>query len=165
MNNKKKTRGLTMNNNIPVYSERRVDDDRRIRVFRTMLGCVIDRRRDHPQRLDERDRPYYSDFYESWLFALIISIVLLSVTDAVLTLRILSYGGVELNPVMDAILAYGPVAFFAVKYGLTCAGLIFCVLHIRYQLLRTIPMRTVLLLILGIYLVLVVYEISILLRI
>ena len=154
-----------MNEHVSVTSERRVGHDRRTRIFRTLLGCVIDRRRDHPQRLDEREQPYYTDFYESWLFVLIVGIVLLSVTDAALTLKILAHGGVELNPVMDAILAYGPVAFFAVKYGLTCTGLIFCVLHIRYQLLRFIPMRTVLMLILGIYLVLVAYEISILMRI
>ncbi len=152
-------------NNYTGYAERRDVTERRTRVFRTMLGCVIDRRRNHPQRLSEREQPYYSDFYESWLFVLIVSIVLLSVTDAALTLRILAQGGVELNPVMDAILAQGPLAFFAVKYGLTCFGLIFCVLHIRHQLLRIIPMRTVLILILGIYLVLVAYEISILIRI
>jgi hypothetical protein len=153
-----------MENNIPVYDEQRCSNDRRTRVFRTMLGCVVDRRRDHPQRLIERQQPYYSDFYESWLFVLIISIVLLSVTDAVMTLKILSHGGTELNPVMEAILAQGPLAFFAVKYGLTCVGLIICVLHIRHQLLRLIPMRAVLLLILAGYLVLVSYEISILLR-
>ncbi|MEE9411919.1 MAG: DUF5658 family protein [Methylococcales bacterium] len=154
-----------MSDNITNYSERRGTTERRTRVFRTMLGCLIDRRRDHPQRLSERQQPYYSDFYESWLFVLIVGIVLLSVADAVLTLNILAQGGVELNPVMDAILAHGPLAFFAVKYGLTSVGLIFCVLHIRYQLLRIIPMRTVLIFIMGIYLVLVAYEISILLRI
>lgn len=146
-------------------SERRAGAERRTHVFRTLLGCVIDCRRDHPQRLAERQQPYYSDFYDSWLFVLILSIVLLSVTDAVLTLKILSYGGTELNPVMDAILAHGPLAFFTIKYGLTCAGLVICVLHIRHQLLRLIPMRTVLLMIFGGYLILVAYEISILLRI
>ena len=154
-----------MNNNYVGYTERRDSTERRTRVFRTMLGSIIDRRRDHPQRLSEREQPYYSDFYESWLFVLIVGIVLLSVTDAAPTLRILAQGGVELNPVMDAILAQGPLAFFAVKYGLTCVGLLICVLHIRHQLLRIIPMRTVLILILGIYLVLVAYEISILIRI
>lgn len=163
--NNKKTREIMIDSNVPAYTERRNGTERRSQVFRTLLGCVIDCRRDHPQRLVERQQPYYSDFYESWLFALIISIVLLSVTDAVLTLKILSHGGTELNPIMDTILAHGPLAFFTIKYGLTCAGLIICVLHIRHQLLRLIPMRTVLLMIFGGYLILVAYEISILLRI
>lgn len=153
-----------MDNVSPAYSERRqITPDRRTNVLRTILGCVVYCRRDHPQRLEERQQPYYSDFYESWLFVLIVGIVLLCVTDAALTLKILAFGGRELNPVMDLILAYGPVAFFLVKYGLTTAGLMICLVHIRYQLFR-IPMRTILLTIFGGYLVLVAYEISILIR-
>ncbi len=148
------------------YAERRQQRaDRRSQGFRTILGCLIDCRRDHPQRLTERQQPYYSDFYENWLFVLIVSIVLLSVTDAALTLRILANGGRELNPVMAVILDHGPLAFFFVKYGLTCVGLLMCVLHIRHRLLRLIPMSSVLSMIFGGYLVLVTYEVSILLRI
>ena len=151
-----------MENASPTFANRRQGTDRRSRIFRTMLGSVIECRRGHPQRLVERNQPYHSDFYESWLFVLIVGIVLLSVTDAALTLNILARGGRELNPAMNAILAHGPLVFFSVKYGLTCVGLIICLLHVRYYLFKLIPVRAVLVMIFAGYLVLVIYEICLL---
>ncbi|MCH9697753.1 MAG: DUF5658 family protein [Gammaproteobacteria bacterium] len=164
MDNNHNDKGKTMDMTSTV-TERRNHPDRRKKIFRTMLGSLIECRRRDPQRIADQEHPYYTDYYESWLFGLTIAIVLLSVTDAMLTLRILAHGGVELNPVMDAILERGPIAFFVTKYSLTCIGLIMCVLHIRHHVLRLIPMRTVMLSLFGGYLILVAYEISILIRI
>jgi hypothetical protein len=56
-------------------------------------------------------------------FAAVMTIVLLSVLDAYLTLHLVNRGAEELNPIMAYYLEQGPLTFFAVKYLLTWAGL------------------------------------------
>jgi hypothetical protein len=62
--------------------------------------------------------------YGTKTFAAIMLLILLSILDAYLTLDLVNHGAVELNPVMAYYLARGPLAFFWVKYLLTCAAVI-----------------------------------------
>jgi hypothetical protein len=58
------------------------------------------------------------------IFAVILVIVLLSISDAYLTLDLISRGAVELNPIMAYYLDHSALAFFGIKYLLTCASII-----------------------------------------
>jgi hypothetical protein len=61
--------------------------------------------------------------------AAIVSVILLSVVDAMLTLFLVSCGAREMNPVMAYFLDHGPLAFFWAKYLLTCIPLVFLLMH------------------------------------
>lgn len=47
--------------------------------------------------------------------ALITQVIILNILDSLLTLYATRMGVVELNPIMDKLLSYGPVNFFLVK--------------------------------------------------
>jgi hypothetical protein len=53
----------------------------------------------------------------------------LNLLDAVCTLRHLSMGAVELNPLMRALLEHGPLAFVVGKHCLAAAGILGIVAH------------------------------------
>lgn len=63
-------------------------------------------------------------FYSPRLFAAILCIISLSITDAFLTLDLVSRGAEELNPIMAYYLERSPLTFFTVKYLITCAAVI-----------------------------------------
>ena len=71
----------------------------------------------------------------------IISILFLSVIDALLTLSLLNLGAYETNPVMAFFLKFGPYTFFISKYLLTIIALI-CLLMCRNVVLRIIKIST-----------------------
>jgi len=80
-------------------------------------------------------------------------VVALSIADAYVTLHILSEGGVEVNPLMRAVLALGHRPFVVVKVGLTVAGAAILCLH------RSWPLgRVCLAIALGGYALLTVYH-------
>jgi hypothetical protein len=56
--------------------------------------------------------------------SLILLILLLSITDAFLTLDLINRGAVELNPIMAYYLNHSELAFFGMKYLLTCASVL-----------------------------------------
>lgn len=66
----------------------------------------------------------FSLSYSPRLFAAILSIILLSVTDAYFTLDLVGRGAKELNPIMAYYLEKSPLVFFAVKYLITCAAIL-----------------------------------------
>lgn len=56
--------------------------------------------------------------------AAVLLIVVLTIVDAVFTLELVNNGAREVNPIMHYYLAHGSLAFFAVKYLLTCISLL-----------------------------------------
>ena len=67
----------------------------------------------------------------------ILGIILLSITDAFLTLYLTSRGAVELNPIMAYYLDHSPLAFFGMKYLLTCATIIVILMIKDFYLFKT----------------------------
>jgi len=62
--------------------------------------------------------------YGSKAFTVILLIILLSIIDAYLTIVLTHRGAIELNPIMAFYLDWSPLAFFGIKYFLTCAAII-----------------------------------------
>jgi hypothetical protein len=69
-------------------------------------------------------RTCMSDTHSPKTLVVILLIILLTITDAYLTLHLTSRGAVELNPIMAYYLDHSPFAFFGMKYLLTCASII-----------------------------------------
>jgi hypothetical protein len=140
--------------------ERRDRTDRRSRIWWSICyGSFNPRRRTPPRRLDD-PRFHSLDWYSAHLLAVVVSILLLSVMDAFLTLLLLQDGAAaEVNPIM-AVLIYRSVAVFAaLKMGVTSVSLILMVILARYRFLRLLRVEWVLYGVLIAYVSLIGYEV------
>lgn len=133
--------------------------DRRARPTRPLSLASLRGRRRHVRRIEDRDIHQYVDLYDGNHVLLVVAALLLSVTDAYLTLFLIAMGGSELNPVMDYFLEKGALSFFLFKYGLTAAGVLWLLVHKNFVILgRTVSVRAVLTVIPCLYGLLVAYE-------
>jgi|SRR5271169_3176211 len=139
-------------------SERRERSDRRNRLWWSVwYGSFNPRRRRPPRRLD--DSRYHSlDWYSAHLLAVAVGILLLSATDAALTLTLLFNGYDEINPAMAPLIYRSAATFTALKMSLTSMGIVLMVFLARYRLIRLIRVDLLLYGVLIIYLWLVFYE-------
>lgn len=94
----------------------------------------------------ESDREGYVDRYTKQDVALLMTIFLLNVGDALMTLLWLDRGGREANPIMDFFLEIGPWAFLVQKCLVVGLWLVILVVHKNFRLAR-----------IGLYSALVVY--------
>lgn len=78
------------------------------------------------------------DWHEPHLLSLAIMILLMSVTDAFLTLTLISRGATEANPVMAFLLEQTPRLFITAKMALTGGGIIVLVALARARIFRVI---------------------------
>lgn len=100
------------------FERRSLKDRRNPKQFKIKTLFVYGQRKTI-RRQDDRYKIYYLDRYSSTLFACIVSILLLSVIDALLTLYLVDHGAVELNPLMAYYLNSDPLVFMSIKYLLT----------------------------------------------
>ena len=142
--------------------ERRERTDRRLRVWWAVVYGSFNPRRRAPARRLSQSRYHPVDWHSSHLLAVAISILLLSVVDAFLTLLLLQGGAEEVNPIM-ALFVYRSVAVFAeLKMGLTSLGVVFMVFMARYRFMSRWPVGWVLYGVLIGYVSLIGYEIHLL---
>ena len=145
-----------------VVAERRSCVDRRSGGLTTLLCSFYRGRRKGPQRTDELCRPFYTDVYGANLLIVVLIIVSLCAADAGLTILILEKGGQEINPLMIWLLESGSRVFFAAKYVLTSVCLFFALMHVNYRLFNRFSVHHILVLIMGFYTALIVYEVTLL---
>ena len=94
-------------------------------------------RRKEVRRNDDNQESYFLDHYSSRVFAIIIGIILLSLTDAMLTLYLIRNGAAEVNPVMEHFLKYGTLPFLAAKYLLTTASIVLLLIYKNVHIFGT----------------------------
>jgi hypothetical protein len=87
-----------------------------------------------------------------------LTILLLSVADAFLTLTLIMAGATEANPFLAFILRDYPELFAVVKMGLTGTGVLVLVAVARSRLFRIVPVETVLQGLFVAYVALIAYE-------
>jgi hypothetical protein len=140
--------------------ERRDRADRRRRVWWSICyGSFKPRRRTPPRRLDD-SRFHSLDWYSAHLLAVALSILLLNVADAFLTLLLLQDGGAaEVNPIMAGLIYRSVAAFAALKMALTSVSLILMVILARYRFMRLLRVEWVLYGVLIAYVSLIGYEV------
>lgn len=137
--------------------ERREHPDRRRRLLHALvIGSISQRRREH--RRHARAHPHPLDHHQARWLAIAILILLMSVADALLTLRLMELGAVEVNPFMAKLLTGRSAAFAYWKVGLTAAGVVVLTALARLHVFGRLPVSYVLYAVLGLYGALIVYE-------
>ena len=86
-------------------------------------------RRKGMRRDEDNRKSYFLDHYSLRVFGIIIGIILLSLTDALLTLHLIRNGAAEINPIMEHFLKYGPLPILAAKYLLTTASIVLLLIY------------------------------------
>ena len=138
--------------------EQRRGVERRRRLWWSLLYGGFRPRRRGARRNGEDARSAMLDWHASHLLLVAMTIVLLCAGDAFLTLKLLSAGALEINPVM-ALVVNGDVAVFtACKTAMTGIGVVLLVAVSRYRFLRRIRVELALYAVLTGYLALVAYE-------
>jgi hypothetical protein len=121
--------------------ERRIGRDRRQLDIRSFVqGSLTPRRRGNRRGTESRA---VIDWHEPHLLFLSIMILLLSVTDAFLTVTLLARGAHEANPFMALILDRYPALFAAVKMGLTGVGVVVLVAMAQARVFRVIRISAI----------------------
>ena len=98
-----------------------------------------------------------------WLGAALV-VLLLSVTDAFMTITLMKHGAIETNPLMAKLLDGDGAAFAYWKVGLTAFGVLVLTAFARFRLFRVIPVGWLLYLAAAGYVLLIVYEYNMLQR-
>jgi hypothetical protein len=136
--------------------ERRVAQDRRRMTLGTFLRGGLTPRRRNGRRAGEQHLPI--DWHEPYLLFLSVTILLLSVVDAFLTVTLITGGAQEVNPLLDFVLRVEPRLFAAIKMGLTGAGVLVLVAVARTRLFRVMRVGMVLQGVFVAYVALIAYE-------
>jgi hypothetical protein len=140
--------------------ERRVPLERRRSVLHALWRGNFARRRIAPRRITERHVVVTDWFHPQWL-AVGIAILLLCGADALLTLALIGDGASELNPIMDPLVRGSGHSFAYWKFSLTAMGVVILTLLARLRFYGK-AVGWVLYGVLGIYCVLVGYELFLL---
>ena len=138
----------------------RVLPDRRRNRLRSLPYQFVNGR-----RLGERRQgvyEHYVDRHEASLLLAILLTLVCCIADTYFTLLLLGAGGVELNPVMRALIERDIALFYTSKYVLTALGLIFLVMHKNFRIMRTVSGEQLIYLVLAGYLLLIGYEVKLL---
>ncbi len=98
------------------------------------------------------------DWHEPYLLFLSVTILLLSVADAFLTLTLLTAGATEANPVMAFVLSNHPQLFALTKMAFTSIGVLVLVAVARARLFRVMKVGAVLQGLFVAYVALIAYE-------
>ena len=144
----------------PPQVERRTPVERRRSVLRALWHGNFARRRHAPRRSAERHAAVTDWFHPQWL-AIAITVLLLSLADALLTLTLISHGAIEVNPLMDPLVRGSGHQFAYWKIGLTAMGVVVLTLLARLRIWGR-PVGYVLYAALAGYVALVIYELFLL---
>lgn len=142
-------------------NERRKGLDRREYTLGTLVRCTVSPRRMAGRRVSDR-RYAMLDRFDSGVVTLAIALVVLSVMDSVFTLTLISRGGSEVNPFMNALLQHSVWAFAGFKMLLTALPAIILAATGNLLLFNRWRARSVLAALVGLYLGLIVYELVLL---
>ena len=140
-------------------NQKRKTEDRRKKPTSPFSRASLYGRRKAIRREEDKAHHKYVDRYSVRSVATILVILVLSISDAIFTLRLIAMGAEEVNPVMDFFLKLGPAVFLGVKYFLTVGSLLcFLILKNHYFLMGRVSVKAVLGLVLALYLALIGYE-------
>ncbi len=139
-------------------NENRTADDRRRFDWRTVFYGFLRSRRRHLRRNVDAD-VIFIDWHHPWLFFLAVGTMLLSCTDAFLTVVLLDLGMIEANPVMAALLGQGTALFAATKMAFTGFGILTLVFLAKSRFLDRVRAGLILTVFFTAYACLVCYEI------
>lgn len=147
--------------NLPALRREGVDR-RQGNNLKTLTCALYMRRRRGPRRAGECPYNQYRDVHHWRTGVMATLIMVLCLADSVMTLRIMARGGVELNPLMDTLIAIDTALFIGVKYALTALGVLLLIAHANFRIGRRLAVETLLVAVLAGYVVLFHYEVFLL---
>jgi hypothetical protein len=106
----------------------------------------------------ETDTDYYVDRYETKYFAVICAALLLCVLDAYFTIKILHFGGSELNPLMATLIDRNPGLAITAKYLGLAASIVIILVHKNFIVFGRLKVRHLLYAVFALYALLVSCE-------
>lgn len=142
-------------------NRRQAVSERRHYSMATLKYQVMSPRRSAGRRSEDRKFPVL-DRFDSGLFTLAMSLLCLSILDSMFTLTLISHGGTEVNPFMNAMLQINVWAFMATKMFLTAVPAVLLVATANLKVFGIVRSRSVLALAVGMYAGLIVYELALL---
>lgn len=141
----------------------RIANDRRKAPTSVWAALWPNGRRLKNRRQEEHRLEYYVDIFPGSTLLLVILLLCLTLVDGVITLLLLQLGAEEINPVMELLLQRGPLSFLMGKYLMTAVGLPLLLIFKHHYLFRTrFRVGFLLPLFVGLYVVLIIYQISLL---
>lgn len=138
-------------------AERRRRANRRRFSWRTVCFGFVHSRRCKLRRAWDVDA-LYLDWHHPWLFFLVVGTMLMSCMDAVMTLKLLELGMVEVNPVMAAAIRHSTTSFAVSKVALTGSSLLILTYFSRTRLLNRLRTGVLLTVFFSCYASLVCYQ-------
>ena len=146
-----------------VDTDRRRSEDRRKARIPIFSKYWLTGRRSFFRRKEDHKISQQLDRHNPKTFAIILSIIMLSIMDAIFTLELIHNGAAEVNPIMAYYLNIGPIVFFSAKYLLTCASILLIFLNQHaYILNNRVPMKILYLFLIIPYVLVVQWEIYLL---
>ena len=146
-----------------VDTDRRRSEDRRKGRMPIFSKYWLTGRRGFFRREADRKISHQLDRHNPKTFAIILSIIMLSIMDAIFTLELIHNGAAEVNPIMAYYLNIGPIVFFSAKYLLTCASILLIFLNQHaYIFNNRVPMKILYLFLIIPYILVVHWEIYLL---
>jgi len=130
--------------------------DRRALTLRTLFASGLSPRRKAGRRALDHELPV--DFHDPRLLVPVVALLLLSITDAFLTVRLISGGAYEANPLLAFVLSEHPRLFATVKMGLTGLGVTLLVVLARARVFKVVRASAFLYGLAAAYLALIAYE-------
>jgi hypothetical protein len=138
---------------------RRGPQDRRRQPTGPLDALRLKGRRIAIRREEERVNAHFVDRFDAVTLALVVSLLVMTLADGILTLDLLDADCEELNPFMAHLIERGPLAFLLGKYILTAVGLPFVVVYKNYPMFGTrFRVGFLLPVFVGLYLVLLSYQ-------
>ena len=131
--------------------------DRRKPSLKSFVYGAVNPRRRRIRRDEDSDRTYL-DWHPTHLIVVCTTILVLSLSDGLLTVYLVQSGVKEFNPLMPFLGSNGPVLLSLTKFVLTAAVVVALVLTAHMKIYRFIRASTVLYLFLSCYLVLVMFQ-------
>ena len=144
-----------MSGTMPI--ERRNTADHRSAPTRPLSRYSLRGRRKKARRKTE-DKNYYVDVYEPLYFILITLILALCALDAYFTLKIIDFGGKELNRLMLVFIYKKPISALVFKYLVTAASIVVILIHKNFLVFGRLRVFYLIYAIFFVYLTLVAYE-------
>ena len=134
-------------------------NDRRAQPTPALGRYTFFGRRKEIRRRSDQSKGGYVDRYSSDTLFLVVLIIGMNVLDALFTIMALELKGLELNPVVHAVMTIHGDNFWIWKFFMVSIPLIVLCLHSKFR-----PVKTVLVSICIIYTAVVVYEVALMIR-
>ena len=139
--------------------DRRIFNDRRKEQTPALGRNTLLGRRQGFRRRSDQEKGGYVDRYSSKLFFFLILIIGLNILDILFTMIILDHKGWEFNPVVKSVINIYGDGFWIWKFAIVSVSLFLLCLHSKFK-----PVKQIIIALSLIYLLTILYQIFVLLR-